>query len=264
MRTLYNLKSLDAGFARGNLLLVTLDTNGTPIPEASRVATLNGGARARQDAARRAARRRCRDRRRSTPSGNARALVMPTPRPNKIEDNAAFTNPVSPEYFDTMGIRLIARPGVHRSGYRVDSQHVAVVNETMAKFWAGDRDPIGMTLAFRGNPKDLITIVGVVAGHAPDEPAGGAAAHRVFADPAGRAAALGPDPRGQDRAGTGGASSPRSAKPCAASIDRSCFATCGRSISRSTRRWSASECSRRCRRDSRCWRSCCARSASTA
>jgi hypothetical protein len=43
-----------------------------------------------------------------------------------------------------------------------DSQHVAVVNETMAKFWAGDRDPIGMTLAFKGNPKDLITIVGVV------------------------------------------------------------------------------------------------------
>ena len=39
VRTLYNLKTLDAGFARGNLLLVTLDTNGTPVPEASRLAT---------------------------------------------------------------------------------------------------------------------------------------------------------------------------------------------------------------------------------
>jgi predicted lysophospholipase L1 biosynthesis ABC-type transport system permease subunit len=39
---------------------------------------------------------------------------------------------------------------------------VAVINETMARFWAGDRDPLGLTLSFRGDPKDLITIVGVV------------------------------------------------------------------------------------------------------
>jgi ABC-type antimicrobial peptide transport system permease subunit len=32
----------------------------------------------------------------------------------------------------------------------------------MAKFWAGDRDPIGMTLAFQGQPERQITIVGVV------------------------------------------------------------------------------------------------------
>ena len=42
------------------------------------------------------------------------------------------------------------------------SAHVAVVNETMAKFIAGDRDPIGITFAFKGNPKDAIAIVGVV------------------------------------------------------------------------------------------------------
>jgi len=160
VRTLYNLKSLDAGFARGNLLLVTLDTYGTPIPEASRVATLNavlervktlpGVEKASLS--------------RSTPihtSGNARALVMANNVSEKIEDNAAFTNPVSPEYFGTLGIRLI-RGRVFTDLDTSDSQHVAIVNETMAKFWAGDRDPIGMTLAFRGDPKDLITIVGVV------------------------------------------------------------------------------------------------------
>jgi predicted permease len=160
VRTLYNLKSLDAGFERGNLLLVTLDMYGTPIPEASRVPTLTavlervktlpGVQKASLS--------------RSTPihtSGNARALVMTNSISERIEDNAAFTNPVSPEYFDTLGIRLLSGRGFTNFD-TADSQHVAVVNETMAKFWAGDRDPIGMTLAFKGNPKDLITIVGVV------------------------------------------------------------------------------------------------------
>jgi predicted permease len=160
VRTLYNLKSLDAGFARGNLLLVTLDTYGTPIPEASRVATLN----AVLDRVKTLPGVEKASLSRSTPihtSGNARALVMANSLSEIIEDNAAFTNPVSPEYFDTLGIRLI-RGRVFTDLDTSDSQHVAVVNETMAKFWAGDRDPIGMTLAFRGAPKDLITIVGVV------------------------------------------------------------------------------------------------------
>ncbi len=32
----------------------------------------------------------------------------------------------------------------------------------MARFWTGDRDPVGQTVSFRGDPKALITIVGVV------------------------------------------------------------------------------------------------------
>jgi len=160
-RTLYNLKSIDAGFTPGNLLLVTLDTYGTPIPEEARVATfrevlervktLPGVENASLS--------------RSTPihtSGNARALVLPAATSERIEDNAAFTNPISAEYFDTMGIRLLRGRTFNSLDDAESAQHVAVVNETMAKFWAGDRDPIGMTLAFKGNPKDQITIVGVV------------------------------------------------------------------------------------------------------
>jgi predicted permease len=160
-RTLYNLKSIDAGFTPGNLLLVTLDTYGTPIPEAARLSTfrevldrvkaLPGVEKASLS--------------RSTPihtSGNARALVMPPGASERIEDNAAFTNPVSPEYFDTMGIRLLRGRVFTSLDDAASARHVAVINETMAKFWAGDRDPIGVTLAFKGNPKDQITIVGVV------------------------------------------------------------------------------------------------------
>jgi putative ABC transport system permease protein len=160
-RTLHNLKSIDAGFTPGNLLLVTLDTYGTPIPEAVRTSTfrevldrvkaLPGVEKASMS--------------RSTPihtSGNARALVMPPGTSERIEDNAAFTNPISPEYFDTMGIRLLRGRAFSLLDDAASAQHVAVINETMAKFWAGDRDPIGMTLAFKGSPKDQITIVGVV------------------------------------------------------------------------------------------------------
>ena len=190
VRMLYNLKTLDAGFDGGNLLLVTLDSYGTPIPEASARLPIYSACSTRLKHACPACTRRRGSR--STPihtSGNARALVMPALRPKPSRTDAAFTNIVTPEYFDTLGIRLL-RGRVFTDLDTGDSQHVAVVNETMAKFWAGDRDPIGMTLAFRGDPKDPITIVGVVAGHAPDEPSRGAAAHGLYAAGAGREAAV--------------------------------------------------------------------------
>src|SRR4030095_9306948 len=94
-------------------------------------------------------------------SGNARALVLPPQRSESIEDNAAFTNNITPDYFDTLGIKLLSGRTFtsHDSSM---SQHVAIVNETMAKFYAGADDPLGKTFAFRGDPKDQITIVGVV------------------------------------------------------------------------------------------------------
>ena len=159
-RSLYNLKSLDAGFTRGNLLLFTLDTNGTALPAAGRLDVY----------------RTILDRVRALPGvtsvsgstsspirtgGNARALVVPATVPDTIEASAAFTNLVSPTYFDTLGIRLL-RGRVFTDFDTRDSQPVAVVNQTMAKFWAGDKDPLGMTLAFRGQPDLKITIVGVV------------------------------------------------------------------------------------------------------
>ena len=62
---------------------------------------------------------------------------MPKQLSESIEDNAAFTNNITPEYFDTLGIRLLAAAISPTSTLR-SSPHVAVVNETMAKFWAGD------------------------------------------------------------------------------------------------------------------------------
>ena len=160
VRSLVNLKSLDAGFTGGNLLLFSLDTYGSPIkPDEraqvyrdvmDRVRTLPGVLAVAAS--------------RSTPvhtSGNARALVMPDDVPDTVEARGAFANQISPEYFDTMGIRLLAGRAFTAQD-SAGSPLVAVVNESMAKFWARGRDPLGQTLAFRGDPKAIITIVGVV------------------------------------------------------------------------------------------------------
>jgi len=160
VRTLHNLKSQDAGFAGGNLLLFTVDTYGTALPPEAR----SGVYRDILDAVRAVPGVRLVSGSTSSPirtGGNARSLVMPDTVPDTIEARAAFTNLVSPEYFDTLGIRLL-RGRAFSDLDTVDSQPVAVVNQTMATFWAGDRDPLGMTLAFKGQPDKPITIVGVV------------------------------------------------------------------------------------------------------
>ena len=160
VRSLVNLRSLDTGFTPGNLLMVTLETWGTPIEPERRLEVFGDAV----DRIRSLPGVRAVSASRSTPvhtSGNARALVLPDNTATRIEDQAAFTNMVTPEYFDTMGIHL--RKGrLFTDQDRDGAPHVAVVNESMAKFWAGDRDPLGVTVSFRGDPKDLITIVGVV------------------------------------------------------------------------------------------------------
>ena len=162
VRTLYNLKTLEAGFERGNLLLFTLDTFGTPIPPNRRAALYQEvleqvrplpGIRSVSAST-------------SSPvhtSGNSRALVLPpgVTAPDTPEGRGAWSTLATPEYFETLGIRLLRG----RSFTAADvnpMQKVAVINATMARFIAADRDPLGQTISFRGDPKDLITVVGVV------------------------------------------------------------------------------------------------------
>jgi predicted permease len=159
VRSLLNLRAQDAGFTNGNLLLVTIDTSGSLKPGARLPLYMELLTRLRQAPGVISVAGS-----KSTPihtSGDARALVVPPEVPDTIEARAAFANLVTPEYFDTLGIRLLRGrqlTGLDATG----SQRVAVVNETMARFVAGDGDPLGRTFAFKGNPKDDITIVGVV------------------------------------------------------------------------------------------------------
>ena len=162
VRTLYNLKTLEAGFERGNLLLFTLDTFGTPVsPDqrdelyrqvVERLRSLPGVQRVSAST--------------SSPvhtSGNSRALVLPpgVNVPDTPDARGAWATRITPEYFDTLGIQLLRGRSLTNADVN-PSQKVAVVNATMARFIASDRDPIGQTFSFRGDPDDLITIVGVV------------------------------------------------------------------------------------------------------
>ncbi|MDB4877768.1 MAG: permease [Gemmatimonadetes bacterium] len=71
-------------------------------------------------------------------------------------------NPVTPDYFRTMSIRIL-RGRVFTESDRMGAPPVAVINETMAKtLWPGV-DPIGRTLKMFNDTAPWVTIVGVVA-----------------------------------------------------------------------------------------------------
>jgi predicted permease len=90
------------------------------------------------------------------------------------ENMSAFCNAVSPGYFKTMEIPLVAgRDFDDRDVRYVDatpdpnvlpSFRVAIVNESYAKHYFGDRSPIGRRIGFGSNPgtKTPIEIIGVV------------------------------------------------------------------------------------------------------
>jgi predicted permease len=69
-------------------------------------------------------------------------------------------NGVGPEFFATLGIPVVAGREF-TSADRMDAPPVAVVNETFARYFFGEKDPLGRTFAL-GREKDKeITIVGV-------------------------------------------------------------------------------------------------------
>lgn len=73
---------------------------------------------------------------------------------------------VSPDYFETVGIPLVAGRGL-RPGDGADSEPVAVVNETLARLAFGDADPVGALINTGLDGRDgedwrWVRVVGVV------------------------------------------------------------------------------------------------------
>lgn len=72
------------------------------------------------------------------------------------EQDSVDTRQVSPGYFETMGIRVLAGRGLQdadRTGAKV-----VVLNDVAAKRYFGDRDPLGATIGINGDR----TVVGIV------------------------------------------------------------------------------------------------------
>jgi len=93
--------------------------------------------------------------------------------PKPGENMNPYCNAVSPNYFKTMGIPLIAGRDFDDRDVRYEvgdpkaplpAYRVAIVNESYAKHYFGDRSPIGRHIGFGTNPgtKTPIEIIGVV------------------------------------------------------------------------------------------------------
>jgi predicted permease len=158
IRHLSNLEHLDVGFERNNLLLVSLDPehSGLEGEQLSRtyrellapLATIPGVRSVSLCGA--------------TPisgAGANRAVIVPgyDPKPGEIRNVAE--NWVAPKYFETLGTPLLAgRDFDFRDQGR---PRVAIINQTMARYYFGDRNPIGESVAFDGDDQRY-EIVGVV------------------------------------------------------------------------------------------------------
>jgi putative ABC transport system permease protein len=68
---------------------------------------------------------------------------------------------VTPGYFETMGMQLVRGRFLEDNDTRA-STLVAVINETMARRYWGDEDPIGRRFHLGSDPRPWVTIVGIV------------------------------------------------------------------------------------------------------
>ncbi len=157
--TLRNLHTMDAGFARGGILLASVAPGAAGF-KGPRLAAFYQDLLQRLDA---------------LPGVHASSLSLITPiagggvdltamvegyTPQPHEDTSVYVNRVSPGYFTTFGTRLLAGRDFDWHD-RADSPPVVIVNQTMARYYFHDASPLGRWVALADGPP--AKIVGVVA-----------------------------------------------------------------------------------------------------
>jgi macrolide transport system ATP-binding/permease protein len=99
---------------------------------------------------------------------DSRTLGVPGYTPEPGEDMNVSQNWVGPDYFATVGVRVL-QGREFRSADRTGAPAVAVVNETLARrFWPG-QDPVGKRLSYAGDAD--VQVVGLVKDHRARTPA---------------------------------------------------------------------------------------------
>jgi predicted permease len=138
-RSLRNLQGFDAGFVRSGILIADVDTGGSAVPQEQRAAFYSGlierlrvrpGVAAVSLAARTPIDRSSQTRRIDVPG------VVGKP------GEGVSTNGVTPGYFETFGIDLVRGRGLTPED-RESSASVALISQSMARAYYGNRDPIG-------------------------------------------------------------------------------------------------------------------------
>jgi predicted permease len=158
LRTLRNLNSIDLGFERENVLLAALDPSHSGYtPEQTRrsfLGLLEGlqvipGVRSASLSW-------------NPPvagGGSSRTVSVEGRVPGPEANREIYVNWVAPRYFETLGVPLIA--GRDFSFHDTpESPRVVIINQTMARVFFGDADPIGHRIRVEDN--DIREVVGVV------------------------------------------------------------------------------------------------------
>jgi predicted permease len=161
VRTQRNLQNVDGGFATENVLVFSLDAQDTTFP-LDRMAGLCTETLARLRRQSQTIAAACSTMSPVDTAIEGRVLGIPTPPPGPGA-NQVFANTVTPEYFDTFGITLV-RGRLFTGQDTASSTRVAIINESVAKSFFGNTDPIGRPIGFgsRPNPSRTLTVVGVV------------------------------------------------------------------------------------------------------
>jgi predicted permease len=161
VRTLQNLKTLDAGFRKENVLLFNVDTSAVGFPAAQRAAfyaDLLERLRARPGVLSASLSRR-------SPldfSSELRKIEVPGFQPVTKEIQGASPNIVTPEYFSIFGVGLL-RGRMFTAQDQQNTPKVALVSDSMARHFFADRDPIGRSVLLGGgSQRESLTIVGIV------------------------------------------------------------------------------------------------------
>ena len=162
VKTLQNLQRLDAGFNTDNVLVFALDARDTRFP-ADRVVPLCGDVLDRVRSRAGILSASCSTMSPIDTAVEGRVIGIPTPPPGVGTSDVVFANTVTPDYFETFGIQLV-RGRLFTTQDRSTSTRVAIVNETVARTYFGDTDPIGRRLAWGRKPDrgQALTVVGVV------------------------------------------------------------------------------------------------------
>ena len=162
VRTQQNLQQVDGGFETRNLLVFAIDARDTAFP-ADRVVGLCNDVLDRIRTRPGVLSASCSTMSPVHTAFEGRILGIPAPQPGAGGDGIVFANTVTPDYFSTFGIPLV-RGRLFTPQDAANSPRVAIVNESVARAYFGDADPVGREIAFGSNPdpKRALTVVGVV------------------------------------------------------------------------------------------------------
>jgi predicted permease len=159
-QTMRNLETRTTGLDRHNLLLFSLDARKTPFP-AERVPSLCEDLIGRVVGRAGVVSGSCSRNIPINSRGNAAPLEVPGAESRPLNARSVFTNMVTPDYFRTFGIGVVAGR-MFDSRDSANAPRVAIVNRALVRFFFGDADPIGRSVHFYRDEATPLTIVGIV------------------------------------------------------------------------------------------------------